>query len=434
MSICINPSCEHPQNPDNVLFCKSCGSELLLDNRYRALKQLGQGGFGKTYEVIDYTQENDPDQQKRIKVLKILIDNNPKCLELFKREAKVLSKFHDPGIPRVEPDDYFTYQPNQQTEPLYCLVMEKIEGLNLSQYIVKRGRVIPEKQAIQWLIQLVTILEKIHNENFFHRDIKPSNIMIRANGHLALIDFGAVRQMSQTFFSKHSQGQLTSIISLGYTPPEQMYGQALPQSDFFALGRTFVYLLTGQEPQKFYDPIKSTFNWHQAASGVSPLLRNFIDHLMAQLPQERPHSSQEILRTLKKIRQSLYAKKKNDEETLVINYDSLANDQGIEPSSNKQNTLSPKITFNSNPKSSPSQGSINITPDPNKSDLITPDFVSRCQEELTQLIGPMASIVCKRTISKNPELSVEEFVKKLAQKIPNQQQAFEFEKSLLANK
>ena len=101
MSLCINPSCADPQSSDEHLFCASCGSELLLEGRYRVLRLRGQGGFGKTYEVSDLSSSP--------KILKILTDNYPKHVELFQREANLLSQLNHPGIPKVDPDSYFNF-------------------------------------------------------------------------------------------------------------------------------------------------------------------------------------------------------------------------------------------------------------------------------------------------------------------------------------
>lgn len=131
------------------------------------------GGFGKTYEVKD--SQAHPDNESDLKVLKILTYNHPKYVELFQREAQFLSRLNHPGIPRVEPDAYFVYSPHSNAEPLHCLVMEKIEGLDLKQYITRRGACINEKRAIQWLLQLVSILKEIHSHNF---SIAISNLLI----------------------------------------------------------------------------------------------------------------------------------------------------------------------------------------------------------------------------------------------------------------
>ncbi|NES81964.1 MAG: serine/threonine protein kinase, partial [Moorea sp. SIO2B7] len=232
MSLCINPSCPKPQNPDHNLFCQACGSELLLAGRYRVINVLSdKGGFSNTYEVI----HNDI-----IKVLKVLTNNNPKAVELFQHEAQVLSQLNHPGIPKG--DGHFIYFPRNSQTPLHCLVMEKIEGMDLEEYQKQRkNRPIDQQLAIEWLKQLAEILHEVHTHQFFHRDIKPSNIIFRSNSQLALIDFGAVRQVTETLIAG---GQNTSIYTPGYAPPEQEKGYAVQQSDFFALGRTFVYLLT----------------------------------------------------------------------------------------------------------------------------------------------------------------------------------------------
>ncbi|MGK7874586.1 MAG: serine/threonine protein kinase, partial [Xenococcaceae cyanobacterium] len=236
MSLCINPSCPKPKNAENQLFCQACGSELLLAGRYRVTHLLSdKGGFGNTYQVIHHNT---------FQVLKVLTNNHPKAVELFEQEARVLSQLNHRGIPKGEGD--FTYFPRNSQNPLHCLVMEKIEGMDLEEYQKHReNRPIDQKLALEWLTQLAEILHEVHGHNFFHRDIKPSNIILRADGQLVLIDFGAVRQVTATIMAG---AQNTGIYTPGYAPPEQEKGYAVPQSDFYALGRTFVYLLTGKAP------------------------------------------------------------------------------------------------------------------------------------------------------------------------------------------
>jgi formylglycine-generating enzyme required for sulfatase activity/predicted Ser/Thr protein kinase len=320
MSLCINPSCPKPETPDNLLFCPTCGSELLLEGRYRATRELGKGGFGKTYEVSDCAKRTAASGDRNMpKVLKILTNNDAKYVELFQREAGVLSKLNHPGIPQVEPDGYFTVFPRNSTEPLHCLVMEYIEGMNLEEYLHQReNRPINQKLALQWLAELVTILDVVHNQNFFHRDIKPSNIMLQPDGTLVLIDFGTAREITSTIIAG---GQNTQAYTPDYGAPEQQKGYAVLQSDFFALGRTFVYLLTGKHPNKFYDPYTDECNWRTAANNVSSLLADFLDYLMARLPGERPANTQVILQELQEIEQKLYLSK----APLTVTSKSLAN-------------------------------------------------------------------------------------------------------------
>jgi len=402
MSFCINPNCPQPINKETMLFCQSCGSQLLLDERYRVISEIGKGGFGKTYEVIDCHFDD-----QRLKVLKVLRISEPKYIELFQREAQVLAQLKHPGIPQVEPDGYFTVQVRNSPENLHCLVMEKIEGLNLKEYIMRRGSPIKEKLAIQWLIELVEILKEVHNNNFFHRDIKPSNIMLRSNSQLVLIDFGSVREVTATYMNKKSAGEITGFMSAGYTPMEQMNGKALPQSDFFALGRSFVYLLTAKDPHEFDDSYSNGFQWRETAPHVSPIFADFLDYLMARSPHNRPQSAEIILQELKAIFHNLYLSK----STL--------------PSQSTANIQSPEKTkvF--------SDSTVKASTQPQITSFLEPAFIVRCQEELTEFIGPMASIICQRILNKNPQITPAEYITALAQKIPNKSQSAAFQNRLL---
>ena len=294
MSLCIKPRCFAPNNHNNMQFCQSCGSELVLQGRFRVISELGGGGFSKTYELIDSTGKT--------KVLKVLIDDRPKAVELFQREAEVLSVLNHPGIPEVEEGGYFLYFPKNSQKHLHCLVMEKIEGLNLHKYLKQQGnKPIDPELGIKWLRELTIILQQVHNHNFFHRDIKPTNIMRRNDGRLTLIDFGTARQVTGTYVAKKAVGDVTGIVSSGYTPLEQINGQAVQQSDFFALGRTFIYLLTGQDPNKFYNPYKNILEWRDMVPGISPKFADLLDKMMAPSVVKRPQNTQAILQQLGEI-------------------------------------------------------------------------------------------------------------------------------------
>ncbi|WP_299486964.1 serine/threonine-protein kinase [Acaryochloris sp. IP29b_bin.137] len=308
MTLCIAPHCSKPDNSDNSVFCQTCGSELLLEGRYRVTKLIGQGGFGKTYEVREVVRATGNSNSGIPKVLKVLTDQQPKAVELFTREAQVLSHLHHPGIPYVETDGHFIFWPRDSQTPVHCLIMEKIEGLDLCDYMRQRQfRPISEQLALEWLTQIMTILNEVHSKQFFHRDIKPSNIMLRPDGQLVLIDFGAVRAVTQTYMAKQGAQGVTGIHSMGFTPPEQMNGQAVMQSDFYALGRTWVYLLTAKEPtdSSIYDPYNDQCQWRESATHISPPFANLVDDLMARVPKDRPANTQVILQRLRDLDQGL---------------------------------------------------------------------------------------------------------------------------------
>ncbi len=218
-----------------------------------------------------------------------------------------------PGIPKV--DGYFQYQ-TRNGLLLHCLVIEKIDGLNLDQWLKQQNNLpISQAQAIAWLKQLVEILAVLHGKQYLHRDIKPCNIMLRTSseplgkeawGDLVLIDFGTAKELAKTITG------MNAIMSSGYSAPEQMHGQAVPQSDFFALGRTFVFLLTGYHPLDMYDIQHNVLHWRNRAPHVSPLLLNLIDWLMAPQVENRPSNAQEILQRLAEIEQQLTATVNSD--------------------------------------------------------------------------------------------------------------------------
>ena len=292
MSYCINPNCSNRYNPDDLDYCQTCGTNLLINGRYQTIQPLriGQAYNSEVFEVNDFTE------RRTVKVLKSLAirHNNTQVAELFNKEAQFLiwlsSEWHNhPGIPKVKPDGYFTFGVGKGFLQLKCLVMEKIEGQNLEEWL-EQNQPISQGKALNWLKQLVEILDKVHQQGLWHRDIKPSNIMLQPNGNLVLIDFGAV-----------GVGE-TRIISADYSPTEQMEGKTVLQSDFFALGRTFVYLLTGKRP---WDLRKNSTTerliWRYLAPSISSNLAQLIDDLMAPAPANRPKNTQEILRRIQAI-------------------------------------------------------------------------------------------------------------------------------------
>lgn len=296
MSLCINPSCPSfpAQNQDGRTDCSACGSPLLFNGRYRATRLLGKGGFGMTFEV------SDSENTGTMKVLKVLTNDHPKALYWFRKEAQVLQRLNHPGIPKAE-EEVFPVKTNTSQE-LYCMVMEKIDGCDLYQYLADLDeQPIDQELAIEWLQQIAEILAEVHRQRFFHRDIKPSNIMRRTNGQLVLIDFGTVRQVTPTYVESLEQGRVTKFSSGGYTAPEQQDFQAVPQSDFFSLGRTFVYLLTGKEPVELYDDRTGKFRWRDRATDISPEFADLLDRMMAKNYRKRPGSPTTILQQLQKL-------------------------------------------------------------------------------------------------------------------------------------
>jgi WD40 repeat protein len=128
--------------------------------------------------------------------------------------------------------------------------------------------------------------------------------MLRSSGQLVLVDFGAAREVTQTYLAQLGDSGITTVSSAGYTPPEQEQGQAVPQSDFYALGRTLIYLLTAKLPNDpgIYDSRTNQFSWRQYAPQISADLANLIDQLTAPAAANRPQNTAAILRRLAQLR------------------------------------------------------------------------------------------------------------------------------------
>ncbi|MHC5854396.1 protein kinase domain-containing protein [Nostoc sp.] len=309
---CINPLCEQRKNPDNIQTCLSCGTTLLINNRIRLLKPLREltydpRSYFEVFEVDDAGTKWHPVRERR--VMKVLKWNSTRLRELIHREFRVLRLIQHPNIPQCDVDDFFSFVPNNSLLELCCLVMDKIKGQNLEEWI-KENEPISQAQALEWLRQLVEILDVVHHTEFFHRDIKPANIILQPKGELALIDFGTARRISDTYLAKVSASggtdtkvgnyEITTVVSYYYTPLEQVYGKAVPQSDFFALGRTFVRLVTGTSLTRLpIDKKTGRLIWRNKASQIDKPFADFLDELMAPMPGQRPPTTEVILQRLK---------------------------------------------------------------------------------------------------------------------------------------
>lgn len=317
MSYCINPWCKQRQNPDELDYCQFCDTSLLINEQFRLLEPLRPLDSDSHTEVFEVVDEKGTwvDEPGTHKVMKVLNSTNSKLIELMQREANVLSLVDTPGIPLVDIDGYFTLKLRQDIPELHCLVLEKIPGQNLQDWIEIHGRIV-QSLALQWLRQLVQNLDKLHSFGFFHRDIKPTNIILRPDGGLALIDFGAVREVTHTYMAKLSRGlsstversgfyDVTVIRTACYTPIEQLNGKAVPQSDFYALGCTFVYLVTGISLFNIdNDSNTGRLIWRNKAPQIDEPFADLLDEMMSPFPGQRPQNTQVILQRLSRIPQA----------------------------------------------------------------------------------------------------------------------------------
>jgi len=211
----------------------SLSSGEILNNRYRIVRQLGEGGFGAVYRAWD-TNLGEP------VAIKESLHTSPAAQKQFQLEAKLLFRLVHPNLPRVH--DYFVI-PNQGT----YLVMDFIEGEDLCAKLDHAGGALPEGDVLPWIGQICNALIYLHSRTplVVHRDIKPANIRITPEGVAMLVDLG----IAKVFEPGGRTMEGAQAYSPGYSPVEQYSGEGTdPRSDVYALGATLYHLLTGQQP------------------------------------------------------------------------------------------------------------------------------------------------------------------------------------------
>ncbi|NJR51647.1 MAG: serine/threonine protein kinase [Leptolyngbyaceae cyanobacterium CSU_1_3] len=268
-SYCFNPKCQQPENKPDAQKCLSCRWPLQLNDRYRAVRLIGQGGFGRTLLAVDESQLSRP-----YCVVKQFFPqqqgNTEKAAELFRQEAhrlealgthaqipKLLAFFETEHKIQQETKREIEHEIEHEIERWQYLVQEFVDGRNLAQELAENG-VLSELQIRQLLQDILLILKFIHSHQVIHRDIKPENIVRRGSDRkLVLVDFGAAKYTSETTLGKTG----TMIGSAAYTAPEQVRGKAVYASDLFSLGVTCIHLLTQMSPFELFDGGENKWIW-----------------------------------------------------------------------------------------------------------------------------------------------------------------------------
>ncbi|MBW4690301.1 MAG: CHASE2 domain-containing protein [Lyngbya sp. HA4199-MV5] len=263
-----------------------------LAGRYTIKKVLGSGGFGETYVAEDTQRPGNP-----VCVVKQLRpnSNNPKLFHLarrlFQQEAEALEKLgkHD-QIPQLLA--YF------EEDQEFYLAQEFIAGQPLSSEL-SLGKQEPEFRVVAILQELLTILEFVHRHNVIHRDIKPNNIIRRrSDGKLVLIDFGAVKEISQITEDDRRTGFTVGIGTQGYMSNEQCAGNPRLNSDIYAVGMIGIQALTGLSPsQLIQDKNTGEISWKHRAQ-VSYALAEVLSNMVRYDFRHRYQSATEALQAL----------------------------------------------------------------------------------------------------------------------------------------
>jgi serine/threonine protein kinase len=265
----------------------------ILQNRYRVLNVLGQGGFGRTYLAEDQGRFNELCALKELIPAQTSAYALEKSKELFQREAAILYQIQHPQIPQFRA----TFEQDQR----FFLVQDYVEGRTYQLLLDERkaqGYAFSEPEVLQFMRQLLPVLAHIHSKGIIHRDIAPDNVILRERDRLpVLIDFGVVKEVA-TRIQFDSLAQPTTVGKQGYAPPEQIQaGRAYPNSDLYSLAVTAIVLLTGREPNELYDDNTMSWHWQHYAS-VSPNFGHVLSRMLNHRPGDRYQSVSEVVQAL----------------------------------------------------------------------------------------------------------------------------------------
>ena len=296
------PVCGHDVNIQNAQY--QLPVNCILNGRYVVGKVLGAGGFGITYigydlkldsrvAIKEYYPSGAANRSISLTVIPTAeVKGNPFELgkSRFLKEAKTLSEFVGDGN-IVTLRDYF-----EENGTAY-IVMEYLEGQDLSHYARERGR-FEFSEALDLLEPVMLALDEVHKKGLIHRDISPSNIMVLNNGKVKVLDFGSARL-------QNTSGELSLSVMLkpGYAPMEQYstHGEQGSWTDVYAMSATIYRLITGKTPPTSTDRLMEDTLEPPSKLGVkiTPAQEEALLHGLALRPADRTRTMAELAKELR---------------------------------------------------------------------------------------------------------------------------------------
>lgn len=269
---------------------------LFLNGRYKIIQTLGEGGLAQTYIAEDHHKPSHP--KCAVKFLKPASQETnflPIARRLFNKEAEILEKLGEHSqIPRL----LAYFEENQE----FYLVQEFIDGYTLNTELQPEN-LWSESKVILMLQDVLQILEFVHSYGVIHRDIKPDNLIRRQkDGRLVLIDFGAVKEVSNLRIVSNAPTSIKTIPigTQGYMPTEQVRGKPRLNSDIYALGMVGIQALTGVDPINLEEDNDGEVIWRNRAK-VSDLLADILSKMVRYHFKDRYQSAKEVLEALQSL-------------------------------------------------------------------------------------------------------------------------------------
>jgi len=315
------PKCK-TENSDRSKYCANCGEKLIptgevnpsptrtlftvfkdlpigstFADRYQVIEELGLGGMGRVYKVLDKTV----DEKVALKLLNPDIAAQEQTIERFRNELKMARKISHRHVCRM--------YDLSEAEGMPFITMEYIAGEDLKSLIKRAGQISVGK-AINLTQQVLEGLDEAHRMGVVHRDLKPQNIMIDMDGNAKITDFGIAR-------STKTKGLTGTGIIIGtpeYMSPEQVEGKPVDQrSDLYSLGIILYELVTGKLPFEGDTPlsvaVKHKIEEPRAPQEINALIPKDLNRVilkcMAKDRKQRYQNTQELLSDLKKIEEGV---------------------------------------------------------------------------------------------------------------------------------
>ncbi|MGW3767597.1 serine/threonine-protein kinase [Actinomadura verrucosospora] len=266
---------------------------LRLADRYRLDSLLGRGGMGEVWRGLDERLG----RPVAVKLLTAPAGADARLVSRFRREAEIMARLRHPGIVVVHDAG--------EDEQLLFLVMELLDGEDLSALLKRHPQGLPVDQARRLTAEIADALHAAHQQGVVHRDVKPANVMVRPGDRVTVMDFGIARYADQVT-------ELTGSAILGtpaYMAPEQFEKahEPTPQTDLYALGGLLFALLTGRTPFDgdslralireivLTDPPRP----REARPDVPGDLDELVHALLAKDPRDRPPDARTVAERLR---------------------------------------------------------------------------------------------------------------------------------------
>jgi hypothetical protein len=260
--------------------CDACGAAV-RPGGYVVERVLVSNAHGRMYAARDADGK-----QVALKELAFVQSPSVEVIAAFEREVKFLRALEHPAIPRF----CASFEEGAGVHVRYYLAQELVAGESLADRLESHW--FSEAEIADIARQVLDVLVYLQGLSpmVIHRDIKPANLVVRADGTLAVVDFGAAHVQGMTVGS-------TAIGTFGYMPIEQLAGEVGPTTDLYALGASLLHLLTRKEPWRL---LQGTVLADTDANLSRPM-RRFLDKLVAPEPRQRFGSAAEARAALDRL-------------------------------------------------------------------------------------------------------------------------------------